>query len=407
MVGVAGVGVFASGPGQSHTFSVFLVEISRDLDVNSATIASAYGFATLAAALLLPFMGRLVDRYGPRLALGAIVLLLGGACMLFGAAANFLWLAIGFALLRFFGQGSVMLGCSNLMAHWFNRRRGFAVSLMALGFGVSMAIHPPVSQYLIETVGWREAWFWLGVSTWLLMLPPVLLLIVDRPEDIGASPDGRSHAESTESSATANDRVPGLTRSEALREPCFYILAAGCFSFAMLVTTLHFYQVAILTSQGLDADTAARVFTVSAIAMITTMPLVGYAFDSFPTRYVFAGGLLVTSASLAAITFVDDGTTAILYALLFGLNNAVNMTVFGYIWPRYFGRRHIGTIQGTGQLVGVVGASLGPLPVGLAFDLVGSAGTTLWLLALLPAICAFVALFLRTPKAAATDGVLD
>ena len=191
MVGVAGLAIFTSGPGQSHTFSVFVSEISRDLDISSTAIATAYGLATLAAALCLPYMGRLIDRYGARRMLEPVVICLGGSCLLFGAAANVLWLAVAFASLRFFGQGSMMLGSANLMAHWFDRRRGFAVSLMALGFGVSMAVHPSLSQFLIETVGWREAWFWLGVSTWLLMVPPVLLLIVNRPEDIGASPMGK------------------------------------------------------------------------------------------------------------------------------------------------------------------------------------------------------------------------
>ncbi len=70
------------------------------------------------------------------------------------------------------------------------------------------------------------------------------------------------------------------------------------------------------------------------------------------------------------------------------------------LWPRYFGRLHIGSIQGTGQMIGVVGASLGPLPVGLAFDLAGSATLTIRLLALFPIAAAILALlFLRTSPA--------
>ena len=75
------------------------------------------------------------------------------------------------------------------------------------------------------------------------------------------------------------------------------------------------------------------------------------------------------------------------------------MTMFGYIWPRYFGRKHLGEVQGAGQMIGVVGASLGPLPVGLAFDISGSAELTVRLLAILPMIAAVIALmFLTTPN---------
>ena len=50
-----------------------------------------------------------------------IAILLGLACLLFGAAANFLWLAVGFAALRFVGQGSLMLGCANIVPCESNR----------------------------------------------------------------------------------------------------------------------------------------------------------------------------------------------------------------------------------------------------------------------------------------------
>ena len=76
------------------------------------------------------------------------------------------------------------------------------------------------------------------------------------------------------------------------------------------------------------------------------------------------------------------------------------MTMLGYIWPRYFGRLHLGSIQGTGQMIGVVGASLGPLPVGLALDFIGDATWTLRLLAVFPFCLSLIALAaLKTPRA--------
>ena len=108
-------------------------------------------------------MGRLLDRFGARRMTAVVVLLFGAACLALGAAANLVWLAAGFAALRCLGMGALMLGCTNLVSQWFSRRRGFALSLMALGFAASMAIHPPLGQYLVETLGWRRAWV-LGPS---------------------------------------------------------------------------------------------------------------------------------------------------------------------------------------------------------------------------------------------------
>ena len=398
ILAVAGLGIFTSGPAQSYTFSVFIGPIGDDLGISNASIASTYGLATFAAAFCLPYMGRLVDRFGARRMMTVVVLLLGVACLAFGAASSLVWLAVGFAALRFLGQGSLMLNCSNVVSQWFSRRRGFALSLMALGFAASMAVHPPLSQYLVGTIGWRQAWLVLGLLTWTLMLPPVLLLVHDRPEDKGLAPDGDSvEAADTRYGGSAQTPVSGLSLREALGTSTFYILTAGWFVIVMLLTTLHFYQIAILKTQGLTTEVAARVFPMSALTMVVTMPLVGRAFDRFRTRLVFAAGLLVTSSALVGVTLVEDVVTAVFYAMLFGINNACFMTMFGYLWPRYFGRRHLGSILGTTQMVGVVGSSLGPLPVGLAFDLVGSATNTLRLLAFLPLACAVAAMFLRTP----------
>ncbi|MDG1883583.1 MAG: MFS transporter, partial [Alphaproteobacteria bacterium] len=242
IVGIANIGIFSSGPGQSHTFSVFVEPISQDLELSSASIASAYGLATLIAAFLLPYMGKIIDRYGARVSLIIISIILGISCIFFGAASNFLMLTVGFGFLRFFGQGSLMLGCANLVSQWFDSKRGFAMSLMALGFGMSMAIHPPVSQFLIDQYGWKYAWIILGISTWIIMVPSLFILAWNNPENIGLKPDG------VKKSNLKNDEVEaieGLNLTEASKENSFYILAAMWFGMAMLVTTLHFYQVTI------------------------------------------------------------------------------------------------------------------------------------------------------------------
>ena len=405
IVGIANIGIFSSGPGQSHTFSVFVEPISQDLQLSSASIASAYGLATSIAAFLLPYMGKLIDRYGARFSLIIISIILGISCIFFGAASNFLMLTVGFGFLRFFGQGSLMLGCANLVSQWFDSKRGFAMSLMALGFGMSMAVHPPLSQLLIDEYGWKYAWIILGVSTWIIMVPALFILAWNNPENIGLKPDGEKKTKLTKDEVQV---IEGLNLKEALKENSFYILAAMWFGMAMLVTTLHFYQVTILTNQGISTEYAASLFTISAVAMVVFMPLVGKFFDNFPTKYVLATGLLINSISLISITYSNNDAYSLFYAISFGINNAFSMTMFGYIWPRYFGRKHLGSIQGTGQMIGVIGASLGPLPVGFAIDYLGSSLVTIRCLSVYPIIMAIIIImFLKSPSSLSINSKLE
>ena len=395
----AGAGIFASGPGQSHTFSVFIGPISRDLGVGATAISSAYGLATLIAALGLPFVGRLVDRYGARKIMLTVVIFLGLGCIAFGFAPGIIWLALGFGALRFFGQGSLMLTSVNVVSHWFSRKRGFAMGMMLLGFAISMAIHPPLSQWLIEQVGWRQAWIWLGVSTWVLMVPIVFFLLQDAPESIGLSPDGEKNIEHDDKQTVNKHGAEfGFTLKEALATSTFYIVAAALCTMSMLVTALHFFQVSIFEHQGLTPSIAAWMFPLSAIIAVLTQPIVGRCLDKFPTPRVITMSLTTLCAALLSMSMVSDLLTAILYAVIFGINNAFNMTLFGYLWPRYFGRRHIGSVQGTGQMIGVIGASIGPIPLGMAFDLMDDYKLTLIGLAILPALVGILTQFLKDPK---------
>ena len=398
IVGVGMLGIFASGPAQSHTFSVFIGPIALDLGLTQTEMASAYGLATLMAALCLPAMGWFLDRAGAKRMLAVVALLFGSACAAFGLVGGLFWLAIGFAALRFLGQGSLMMGSSNMVSQWFNRKRGTALGLMTLGFGISMAVHPELSQWLIEWVGWREAWFWIGVTTWILVLPPIVILAISKPEDVGLHPDGVNRSSTDEDGAESVGPQMDFTLSEALRAPAFYIVAASLFTLSMLVTSLHFYQVSIFADQGLGPNIATKCFAVSSVIMILMMPVVGRMLDQAPTERMVAAGLIVLTASLLLASVISGLWTAVLFAVVFGLSNAVSMNYVSFMWPRYFGRTHLGRIQGVGQTITVIGASLGPLPLAISKDYFGSYDPMLVGVGAMPLFFAVIAfLFLRDP----------
>ena len=375
-------------------------------------------------------------------------LLLGAAAIAFGFVNGLVVLALGFAAVRFLGQGCLFLVASNVIAQWFERRRGFALSLVWLGFSASVALHPPFSQWLIETVGWREAWLWLGISSWALLLP-VLWFIRNRPEDLGLRPDGApppepnaeteqpsappmsridsnelespagsapsrereeeaAFADSSASPRTAQPEITGLTLKQALRTSAFWIVAFGLSLIALLMTGLFFHQVAIFQHRGLDVHLATRVFAITAICSVVSAPVLGRIMDRTPSRLMYAVALIVMAGALMTLHLVDDVATAIAYAVVFGLANASMHVNVGYLWADYFGRRHLGSIQGTGQTCLIVGASLGPLPFSLSLDLTGNYSAALMGSAVLSVLLALVAaLFLRYPRPPASEPDLE
>ena len=398
MLGVGGLGIFASGPAQSFIFSVYLTPLSEGLQLSHTSVSSAYAFATLLAAFGLPYTGRLIDRLGARKVMLGISFLFGLAAIAFSTVQNLVMLSLGFMLLRFLGQGSLMLSCNNLVSQWFSRQRGFALSLMGLGFSLSIAIYPPLANWLIELVGWRESWIWLGLLTWLLLLPPILAFVHSKPEALGLQPDGKqTDVVLSEQQRLMSDVNVGLTLQQALRTSAFWVLAGGMGTLSMLITALFFYQVPIFVNHGLDKQAAANLFSITALSMVIFMPVHGRLLDRLPTHWMFAWALLLTAASMVSIIFVDSIAMAMAYGVLFGMNNAALHTVISYVWPRYFGRKHLGSIQGAAQTIGVVGASIGPIPFGIAFDLFGSYSGALLIFALQPLLLAVLVLLVRAP----------
>jgi nitrate/nitrite transporter NarK len=110
--------------------------------------------------------------------------------------------------------------------------------------------------------------------------------------------------------------------------------------------------------------------------------------------------MLLMSGAMIALVFAHSLAGAVVYAVIFGLNNAATHGLIGYVWPRFFGRKHLGSIQGTATTILVIGASIGPLPFGATYDATGSYQLALLTLALLPVLCAVAILLMRPPDLA-------
>lgn len=377
-------------------FSVFVDPIIADTGLSRVYISTLYAFGTAVSAAMVVIVARLVDRYGARVMLAIIALALGIAAFGMSAATGPVALLLGFAAMRALGQGSLPVTATMLTAQWFVKRRGRAMAVVILGLAASNALLPPIANYLIGSIGWRESYMVLGAMVWILLIPASLLIVRDRPEAMDLHPDGASEP--------ADDYQPEETSPHrgalaVLRQPDFWLLAVPLSAVPFCVTALVFHQISILGEHGLSQSIAAGVFVPFAIASALATALSGGLNERLGPRVPLALSLVLLLVALLMLQTVSTPLAATFYAAVLGASAGVQGVTAGAIWAYYYGRRELGTVQGPATMLMISGAALAPLPLAALHQTFTNYDLALWLTAAVPVVCA-VMLTLFDPKRA-------
>lgn len=393
IIAVGAVVAYSSGPGQSFTFSVFIDSIIEDTSLTRTAISGLYAIGTGVSAVMVFTVSRLADRYGARSTLIGAAIGLGLACFAMSWARGALLVFFAFAALRALGQGSLTINGTLLAAQWFVRRRGRAMAIMGLGFPLAVATIPPAARFLIETIGWREAYAVLGVMVWVLVLPPALFVVRNRPEDMGLWPDGADGPPPEEVGIEPGAPEPRLPVLTSLR---FWVLAIPLSTSALIVTGLVFHQAAVLGEQGLSANVAAAIFVPYALSSAVVSVIAGDASDRFGPKWVFAASMATLLAAMVVTLVMDSLLLATTYAILLGASGGFSRIVGSVTWAHFYGRRGLGRVQGSAVMVNITASALGPLPLAWLQAHFDGFRTGIAILAVLP-VAAIVTVALARP----------
>jgi sugar phosphate permease len=315
-----------------------------------------------------------------------------------GYVTNALMVGIGFVGLRMLGQGSLSLVSRNVINQWWVRRRGMVMGIA----GVSAALlgaggFPNLINSLIPQFGWRTTYILLGVMIWLVMGPISLIFIRNRPEDYGLQPDGDAPPNADDRNRQAAPIEDNWTLREALRAPVFWLVAGSLAAPSMLNTGLTFHIFSIFQDSGLSSDIAAAVFVPMAAASATLRMTGGILIDRIPARFLLALALFLNAIMLVLAPRLPTVEAALLLGVIMGSSGGIEQTVSGVIWAKYFGRLHLGSITGVVTTILVAASALGPMPMGVARDLMGNYSTVLLIFAVIPLTLGVANLFFGRP----------
>ena len=164
---IGGVGMWS--------FVVALPAVQADFGVPRAEASLAFTLTMIGFGLGGIVTGRLSDRFGIVLPAAGGTLAIGAGYVLSGLASNLWWFALAQGLIGF-GSSATFGPLMTDISHWFTRRRGIAVAIVACGNYLAGTIWPPIVQYFIATEGWRATQRGIGLLCVVTMLPLVLAL---------------------------------------------------------------------------------------------------------------------------------------------------------------------------------------------------------------------------------------
>jgi MFS family permease len=335
-VGVIGLNAYTGG--------AFVPELVAKVGYTREQLSLATLMLSATVALLAPFVGQAIDRWGATRIIGFAVVGEAVGYLVMGAApAHFGWFAAAMVVLALLGVGTAPPTYARVVTARFNRRRGLALGLMISGLGITAITAPIVMTRVIAAVGWRGG-YWTLAALALVAGGFGLWLIRQDPAPVAAVGEGRAeHGDWS-----------------ALRRPLYWFILACFATPALFGGGYLLHLITILRERGFAPDQAAQVQSVVGVSIIAGRCLSGAALDRFRASYVAATAFAISAAGTAML-LSSDGPILCLAALAVGLTIGAELDILAFTVSRYFGLASFGRLYSLAYSAMILAGGASPL----------------------------------------------
>jgi len=360
------------------TLTYFIGPMTADLGWSATEFSTVQLLNNLSFSVVLPFLGRYLDRYGGRtfMIVGGVI----GACGIASVAwVNQIWqfyLLMGILVpIAMAMYGSIVAGVA--LANWFHRKRGRAFALASMGTSAGGVTFGPLASYLIGTIGWRETWLVMAGIVLVGITVPAFLFMSRRPEDVGLLPDGDAPEISPPPvrgqrvAPPAPAAVATWTRGEAMRTPAFWLIVLSFAMSNLVIGAFLLHVFPFLISNGFTSSQATLIAVCFSTVLVAAKPFYGIALERWPARRVAFASFLLSGVMIAAMVVLRQPAFLILAVMVYGIGMSGSIPIEDVAWADYFGRWSIGTIRGAAFPIESLLGSAGPIIGAVAYDATG------------------------------------
>ena len=384
------------------SFGLFVLPMGAALGMTRSQFGWAVTTRRLAAGLSGYIVGRLLDRYGPRVLIPVSAAIIGVA-LIAVSRADAPWQVIAlFGVLGMTGLAAPQnIMTSVPVAKWFQRKRGLALALAASGVGTGGIFFLPITQLLLGNVGWRTTWVVMAVVFMALSIPLSAIFLRRQPEDMGLEVDGAQAAPGrggpTGQTAPPLSEETSWTVREAFRTATMWklLLAFGLAGVAQGGASVH--RIPYWIEMGFGAQTVSFSFAGDAGGAATMALFAGWMADRIPIRMIAVGSFVGLAVAMGLMLVGRNEFFLFGSGIVFGLSVGAGMIVHSYIFAAYFGRTFLGSIRGIVLPVMLMSAGIGAPLVGYIRDSTGSYVSSWWLILSIYLLAAVIISSARRP----------
>jgi MFS family permease len=383
---------------------VLIVPLELDMGWSRTLIASAVSVGLLLFGFAGPFAGWLVDRFGPR------AVMLGGLLLMAASMVASALMRAPWQMLLFWGAvsglatglvGAVM--GTTVANRWFYARRGLVLGIFGAATSAGQLIFLPAIVGVTGAIGWRGASYLLAALA-AALIPLVLLLMRDKPADVGALPYGLNEPPPASALRPSGIAVMGA----ALRSPTFWLLTGTffiCGASSNGIVGTHFVPHAV--DHGISQSVAAGTLALMGLMNFLGTLGSGYLTDRFDPRMLLACYYGFRGLSLLLLPFVNEPVGLAVFAVLFGLDYIATVPPTSALVADSFGRANAGTVFGWVFCAHQIGAALAAWLGGVTRDLTGDYGLAFILAGVLAITATGLSLGIRRQQAPALQAAAD
>ena len=386
---IAALAMVGTLPGRTQGLGLITEPLLRDLQLDRIQFARINLWATLIGAVFSVGVGRLIDRFGSRIVLTLVAVLLAAVVLGMSVASSVAAVAILITLTRGFGQSALSVVSITMVGQWFVRRLNLAMAVYTIALSIGFMLAFPLIGAIVLAEGWRTAWWIIGLVLLLGLAPLAALLVRRSPESCSIEPDGTAQIR--------NESSTDYTLREALSTPSFWIFGISSAVYGLIASGIALFNESILAERRFDASTYHRSLIIVALTSLVGNFLGGWIASKWKMNRLLSLAMVLLAGSLAALPHVSTQLHVAIYAAVMGLAGGFVIVIFFSFWSAAYGRTNLGKIQGAAQALTVIASALGPLVLAETVSRTGSYASIFYMLTLVVLILALLAWLVRVP----------